>query len=238
MRRRIEPDHGGALTNTGALDIGNFDISSSASVTAKSFVNSGTVNLTGTGRISPPSTCRERRPTTARFRSTRHRGARRSGRRHGVLQPLKRQSSVRLERFGRADHQRDRRGRAHAQAGAVLRRHDQRFRDRRHDRRDELSRPARDDVQFRREYCGHGRHAHADRHESESDRQYPDDRRLFEQEFQPRPRQRDRHAGEVRLSRRRRRAPCGHAAAIRVGTLRPPAPPRRARILLANRLGL
>ena len=41
----------------------------------------------------------------------------------------------------------------------------------------------------------------------ESDRQYPDDRRLFELEFHPRPRQRDRHAGEVRLSRRRRRGP-------------------------------
>ena len=28
-------------------------------------------------------------------------------------------------------------------------------------------------VQFRREYCGHGRHAHADRHELEFDRQNP-----------------------------------------------------------------
>ena len=37
-----------------------------------------------------------------------------------------------------------------------------------------------------------------------SDRQHPDERRLFELELQPRPRQRDRHASEVRLSRRRR----------------------------------
>ena len=42
-------------------------------------------------------------------------------------------------------------------------------------------------------------------HDGESDRQYPDDRRLFELGFHPRPRQRDRHAGEVRLSRRRAR---------------------------------
>ena len=39
---------------------------------------------------------------------------------------------------------------------------------------------------------------------------------LFELEFHPRPRQRDRHAGEVRLSRRRRLAPSGHGMAIRV----------------------
>ena len=35
------------LTNTGTLDIGNSGLSSSDSVTAASFVNSGTVNLTG-----------------------------------------------------------------------------------------------------------------------------------------------------------------------------------------------
>ncbi len=40
---------GGALTNTGILEIGNSQISSSDSVTAKSFVNSGTVDLTGAG---------------------------------------------------------------------------------------------------------------------------------------------------------------------------------------------
>ena len=92
----------------------------------------------------PPSTCRERRPTTARFRSppTPRSSPERSAAR-GPSASQRRQSSVRLERFGRADHHRDRRGRAHAQAGAVLRRHDQRFRDRRHDRRDELCRDAR-----------------------------------------------------------------------------------------------
>ena len=40
---------GGALTNTGTLDIGNSCLSSSDSVTANSFVNSGTVDLTGNG---------------------------------------------------------------------------------------------------------------------------------------------------------------------------------------------
>jgi hypothetical protein len=39
----------GALTNTGALNIGDSGLSSSDSVTAKSFVNSGTVDLTGSG---------------------------------------------------------------------------------------------------------------------------------------------------------------------------------------------
>jgi len=37
------------LTNTGTLDIGNSGLSSSDSVTAAAFVNSGTVNLTGAG---------------------------------------------------------------------------------------------------------------------------------------------------------------------------------------------
>ena len=39
----------GTLTNSGTLDIGNRSLSSSDSVTAKSFVNSGTVDLTGNG---------------------------------------------------------------------------------------------------------------------------------------------------------------------------------------------
>ncbi len=39
----------GTLTNTGLLEIGNRSLSSSDSVTANSFVNSGTVNLTGRG---------------------------------------------------------------------------------------------------------------------------------------------------------------------------------------------
>ena len=120
----------------------------------------------------------------------------------GVLQPLQRQSSVRLERFGRADHQRDRRGRAHAQGGAVLRRHDQRFRDRRHDRRDELCRDG-DVVQFRREFGWDRRHAHAAPTRVLTANilmtgDYSNSR------FHPRPRQRDRHAGEVRLTRRRK----------------------------------
>jgi hypothetical protein len=49
------------------------------------------------------------------FDYPRRRDVRRSGRRHGVLQPQWRQPSVRLERFVRADHHREGRGRAHAQ---------------------------------------------------------------------------------------------------------------------------
>ena len=65
-RRRLDSlSIAGALTNTGRLDIGCGEASSS--VTANSFVNSGTVDLPAMRR--EPSTCRERRPTTARFRS-------------------------------------------------------------------------------------------------------------------------------------------------------------------------
>ena len=45
----------------------------------------------------------------------------------------------------------------------------------------------------------------------EPDRQHPDDRPLFQLEFHPRPRQRDRHAGEVRLSGQS----CGHGLATK-----------------------
>ena len=209
---------GGALTNTGTLDIGTFGLSSSNSVTANSFVNSGTVDLTGHGTISPPSTCRERRPTTARFpssptpRSSPERSAAR-GPSASQTANLQFDSSVSagqtinetgadaltleqaqnfaatISGFGTGD--------TIDAANFLL---------------------VRNDVQFRREFGGDRRHAHADRHESQSDRQYPDDRRLFELEFHPRPRQRDRHAGEVRLSRRRH---------PRAGVTRALAPRRR-----------
>jgi hypothetical protein len=61
----------GTLTNTGTLNIGTkLFLTASDSVTAKTFVNSGTVDLTGKGTNLAPSTCRERRPTTAPFRSS------------------------------------------------------------------------------------------------------------------------------------------------------------------------
>jgi hypothetical protein len=196
---------GGTLTNTGTLGMGNNNLVGSVSVTAKSLVNSGTVDLIGVGTnfaalnvsgattnngsISVASDTEELAGAVGRCR---------------ILQPLDSQSSVRLEGYGGADHQRERRGRAYSRAGAVLRRHDLRFRDWRHDRRGELSLSASNDVQFRREFGEHGRHANADRQGSGSDRQNPNDRRLLELEFHPRPRQRDRHAGEVRLSPRRR----------------------------------
>src|SRR5208283_1643042 len=62
------------------------------------------------------------------------------------------------------------------------------------------------------EFDGDRRHAHPARRDPE--RPYPVDRRLFELEFPPRPRQRDRYAGEVRLTRRPSRDPlrewCGN----------------------------
>jgi hypothetical protein len=42
----------GGLTNTGTLDIGNGELASSDSVTAKAFSNSGTVNLTGNSFVN------------------------------------------------------------------------------------------------------------------------------------------------------------------------------------------
>ena len=200
-RRRIDPDVGGTLTNTGSwISATTASRFSSDSVTAKSFVNSGTVDLSGNGSISAAlnvSGATTNNGSISISADTEELAGAVGG--TGSFSLSNANLQFELERFGRADHHRDRRGRAHAQAGAVLRRHDQRFRDRRHDRRDELSpRPQR--LQFRREFGGHGRHAHAETRRK-SDRQYPDDRRLLELEFHPRPRQRDRHAGEVRLSR-------------------------------------
>ena len=143
------------------------------------------------------------------FDRRRHRGGRRRGRRHWVLQPLKwvlrhrdRQSSVRLERLGWADHQRDSGGPdgltlKQAQSFAAT-----------------ISGFGTSDTidatnfletatsyNFFENIAGTG--GTLTLTDTSSDRQYPDDRRLFEQEFHPRPRQRDRHAGEVRLSERR-----------------------------------
>ena len=152
----------GTLTNTGTLDIGNGTLSASDSVTAKSFVNSGTVDLTGNGTnfaaldVSGATT---NNGSISIASDTEELAGAVGG--AGSFSLSNANLQFELERFVRADHHRDRRGRAHAQAGAVLRRHDLRFRDRRHDRRDELSRDG-DDVQFRREFDGHGRHAHPD----------------------------------------------------------------------------
>jgi hypothetical protein len=176
---------GGALTvtNTGTLEMGGGRTDRGHSVTATSFVNSGKVDLNGdlTNALTVGNDHQQRLD----FRRIRDRGTRRSGRRQGVLQPQRRQPSFRLERLGGADHQRDRHRRAHPRQGAVIRRYDQGFRDRRHDRRDELS-LVWNDVQFRREFGGHRRHAQPDRWEP--DRQYPDDGQVFELGFHPRPR--------------------------------------------------
>ena len=104
----------GALTNSGALDIGGggSSFSSSDSVTANSFVNSGTVGLTGNagvfaaldvsgtltnnGSISIGGDTEELAGTVSGTGSFSLNGA---------------NLRVRLERLGRADYQRDRRGR-------------------------------------------------------------------------------------------------------------------------------
>ncbi len=204
----------GTLTNAGTLDIAsNTRFSGPSSVTAKSFVNSGTVDLVGYATIfsdlNVSGTTTNNGSISIASDTEELAGA--VGGAAGSFSLSTANLQFELERFVRADHHRDRRGRAHAQAGAGLRRHDQRVRNRGHDRRDELCRDG-DVVQFPREFDGDRRHAHPARRES--DRQYPDDRRLFELEFHPRPRQRDRHAGEVRLSRRPSRDPlrewCGN----------------------------
>ena len=82
----------------------------------------------------------------------------------GSFSLINRQSSVRLERFGRADHQR-------GGADALILEKAQSFAATisgfgTGDTIDATNfRPARNDVQFRREFGGHGRHAHAERHE-------------------------------------------------------------------------
>ena len=186
------------------------------SVTAKSFVNSGTVDLTGTGRFRRPQRVGSADQQRLDFDRLRHRGARRSGRRRGVLQPLQ-HANLQFDSSVSAGQTINETG-----ADALTLKQAQSF-------AATISGFGTGDtidatnfletanaLQFRREFGEDRRHAHPDRHEFESDRQYPDDRRLFELEFHPRPRQRDRHAGEVRLSRRRAALPCGHGAAIRV----------------------
>ena len=73
-------------------------LGSTASVTANSFVNSGTVNLTGHGTnfaaldVSGATT-----NNGVDFDRRRHRGACRSGRRRGVLQPLRPHANLRFD---------------------------------------------------------------------------------------------------------------------------------------------
>ena len=192
---------GGTLTNTGALRMGGSAglFLSSSKVSTTALTNTGLISLTGTD--AAPALLDVSGATTNNgsilvFIGTEELAGAVGG--AGSFGLFGSNLQFDFERFGRADHHRASwRERAYARARAGLSRHDQRFRDRRHDRRDELCRDC-DVVQFPREFAGDRRHAHA--HRRESDRQYPDDRRLFEQEFHPRPRQRDRHAGEVRLS--------------------------------------
>ena len=103
----------GALTNNGALSTSATPLlSSSDSVTANSFVNSGTVDLTGAGtnfaalNVSGATTNDGSISISA---DTEELAGAVGG--TGSFSLHERQSSVRLERFGRADHQRDRRGR-------------------------------------------------------------------------------------------------------------------------------
>ena len=157
----------GTLTNTGALNIGSASLSSSDSVTAKSFVNSGTVDLTGNGGESRrPQRVGSDDQQRLDFDRLRHRGARRSGRRHGVLQPLTNanlqfDSSV---SSGQTINETGADGLTLKQAqnfAATIRGFGT------GDTIDATNFLAtRDDVQFRREFGGDRRHAHADRHES------------------------------------------------------------------------
>ncbi len=192
---------GGTLTNNNLMEIGNANIlSSSDSVTAKSFVNSGTVHLAGNGTnlaaldVSGSTTNNGSISIAA---DTEELAGAVGG--AGIFSlstaNLLFDSSVSA---GQTIYE--------SGADALILEQAQSFAatirgfgDRRHDRRGELS-LVRNDVEFRREYRAHG-HAHPPRWEF--DRQYPDDRRLFQLEFHPRPRPRDRHAGEVRLRRER-----------------------------------
>ena len=155
----------GALTNTGRLDIGSGEASSS--VTAESFVNSGTVDLNA-GTLDVSGTTANNGSISIAYAAVTLAGAVDGTGSFSLPANIYGPTNLQfeLERFVRADHHRDRQGhgRAHPRGGAVLRRHDQRFRNRRHDRRDELRRD-RNDVQFRREFGHDGRHAHAHRHE-------------------------------------------------------------------------
>ena len=144
---------GGTLTNTGDLEIGTnvIHLAASDEVTAKSFVNSGTVDLTGQGTnfaaLNVSGAITNNGSISIASDTEELAGA--VGGTGSFSLSTYGQSSVRLERLGGADHQRRRRrGRAHAQAGPEVRRHDQRLRDRRHDRRSELS-LVWNDVQFR-----------------------------------------------------------------------------------------
>jgi hypothetical protein len=93
----------GGLTNGGDVFIGGVSLSASDDLTAASFVNSGTVELIGNGTKFAALTVSGATTNNGSISiANEHRGARRSGRRHGVLQPLDGQSSVRFERFGAA----------------------------------------------------------------------------------------------------------------------------------------
>jgi hypothetical protein len=113
-----------------------------------------------------------------------------------------RQSSIRLERLVRADHQtKPARTRSCSSRQSLSPPRSQVSEPATRPTRRTFSRRERRSISSR--LRGHRRHAHAARRES--DRQHPDDRRLLEVEFHARPRQRDRHAGEVCPSRRQRR---------------------------------
>ena len=201
------------LTNSGSLDVENYGVASSPSVnsvTAGSFVNSGTVILSGNTNNSATLNVSGALTNNGSISITddiEELAGAVGGTGSFTLYGAKLQFE--LECLVRSDHRRltnRPRGYAHPHTGAEFRSHAQRFRHRRQNRRNEPCRD-RNEIQFRGEYGGHGRHAHPDRHESESDRRYPDDRPLFQFEFHPRPRQRDGHAGANRPSRRRR-SPC------------------------------
>ena len=104
------------LTNTGTLFVGSNGLPSSDSVTATSFVNSGTVDLTGYRTnfaaldVSGTTT---NNGTISIDQDTEQLAGAVGG--AGSFSLSNANLRFELERFGRADHQGDRRGRAHAQ---------------------------------------------------------------------------------------------------------------------------
>ena len=196
----------GTLTDTGTLDIGSRYLSSSDSVTANSFVNSGTVGLTGNG---PNLATLDVSGTTTNNGSisiasdTEQLAGAVSGAGSFSLSNANLQfdSSVSFGQTIKETGEDDALTLKQAQSFAAT-----------------ISGFGTGDTidatnfvetatsySFLENSMGTGGTLTLTDTSRESDRQYPDDRRLFEQEFHPRPRQRDRHAGEVRLSGRRAR---------------------------------
>ena len=204
-RRRIEPDGGGALTNSGKLHHRQRTRLSASRLRYGEFLRQQRDGRSDRqrGEFRRPQRVGSDDQQRLDFDRLRHRGARRSGRRHGVLQPLQRPifSSTRAFRPGRPSPRPARtRSRSSRRSPSPP--------------RSAVSGPATRSTRrtfvetattynFVENIAGTG--GTLTLHDASSDRQYPDDRRLFELEFHPRPRQRDRHAGEVRLSRRRPR---------------------------------